>query len=135
MTPIDDPAKAKAGPETDARMAEWMGWRQHFGLWFDADGPTGYGYTEAAMVNWSPSTNPAHAGEARRKADNWDMETFFGGTSGNLVRGVRASIDMGYYGKAYASEVTGGTKEEIIALVEALAICRAIGEAIKAKGK
>ena len=138
MTPIDDPAKAEAGPETDARMAEeWMGWRQHFGLWFDADGPTGYGCTEAAMVRWSPSTNPAHAGEARRTADNWDMDTFCGGTSENLVQGVRASIDIDgkwYYGKAYASEVTaGGRKEEIIALVESLAICRACLAAMKAK--
>ncbi len=65
-----DTTTLPAGPETDAKMArEWMGWRQHFGLWFDADGPTGYGYTEVAMIRWSPSTNPAHAVEALVKVE------------------------------------------------------------------
>lgn len=80
MPPLDltniDTTTLPAGPETDAKMArEWMGWRQHFGLWFDADGPTGYGYTEAAMIRWSPSTNPAHAVEALVKVRFWRVET------------------------------------------------------------
>ena len=116
------------GPKTDARIAEeWMGWERN-GNWWCKDGLRLYQARPHYAGYWSPSTNPAHAGEARRKAEGSYLDHLPSGT-------CSAYIDGGEHVRCSYSEVTGDTKKEIKGRAEALAICRAIDEAMKAKEK
>lgn len=77
------------------------------------------------------STNVAHAGELRRKVGTWHLTS---------VRDCLISCTLAIDDKAYSqiceySEVTGDTEEEIKALAEALAICRAWLAVLVAKEK
>jgi len=137
--PIDpklDPALMKAGAELDAMVAEWMGWEQSSSnqdCWIEVGTPPDfihrhfyihYGGGEPKLngdaVLWSPSTNPAHAGEARRKAIS--SEVIHNTSIPDACHVVIVDATGGcHFGECSYAE-TDGDK----GLAEALAICRAI---------
>lgn len=130
MTTLDletlDPAPLKAGAETDALISEWMGWEIET---HDGKPPHVHPWGDRGrwrwLVDWSPSTDPAHAGEAMRKAD-WSSCI-------HVKHRVAAGVEFGgicYYGTCDYSEVTGDTEEEIKGKAQALATCRAIAAAM-----
>ena len=117
-----DPTTLQAGPEADALVAEWRGWKlvssgnkwsaiQEY--WVAPDG------SRVAKNQWSPSTNPAHAGEARREADRCWVQS----------DALRYSVWLGgCWAHCWLEEVNGDK-----CLAEALATTRAIAEVMKAK--
>jgi hypothetical protein len=118
-----DPATAKAGAELDALIAEkWMGWTPKMG-------PGGCAVREKGQLPgefayWFPSTNPAHAGEARRKAADWTLFRFREGIGCYIWDRVPGPAQHA----ACLFTETNGSEE----LAEALATCRAILAALKA---
>lgn len=132
------PGELQPGPASDARVCEWIGLRR-------APGGTGVGPDEyyelgdviyrvvdGTLRPFQPTTNAAHAGEARRRADWWGIG--IGQQEGEL--GVECSIrvDGGtVYGFASLSETADAPDPE--AAAEALATARAIDAALKAKEK
>ena len=129
-----NPATLQAGPELDALIAEkWMGWRVGGELnqyWVPIAGS--HLDFSRHLNNWHPSTNPAHSGEARRKADDWTLALVCCVVSGKGYQlGILCSLWSGeesvcYDGFCVFSE-TNGNKGE----AEALATCRAIAAAMK----
>ncbi len=120
-----DPATLQPLAELDALIAEkWMGW-----IW---DTGQGVGHRTGWVVelkagnlgrkNWSPFTNPAHAGEARRKAFSWRLQLQYS-ENDELGIGCRlwADPDTFYDGFCLLGK-TNGDK----AAAEALATCRVI---------
>jgi len=145
MNPQDiDPTELQASPELDAWIAtEWMGWEwlppyeiqigggpkreyPRCGAWKRGEGTRDW----ISVRYWSPSTTAAHAGEARRKAGEWLLDTL---AEGERLVGIQCVIRGGYSGECMFREVTGDTDEEIRAKAEALATSRAIAAAIKGK--
>jgi len=116
-----DPATMMASAELDALVAEWMGWRLEFfpiaDCWCDDAGNRRH-----SVLHWSPSTNPADAGEARRKAKQSSIRFCF-------AQGFIAEIE-GYVSACMLHETDGHGGR-----AEALATSRALAAAIKAKGK
>ena len=133
-----DPATLTASLELDALIAgeKWMGWhlsdethwsgppahRYNYKLWLRTDdGTTGYNTT--STNGFHPSTNAAHAGQARRK------ETYHEVTHGRWEVCVEIggkTHTAGYAEVAYTE--TNGDKGK----AEALATCRAIVDALQA---
>lgn len=135
-----DSATVQPSPELDALIAEkWMGWTQsksnedcwcdvgiapdfvhrHFYIHYGDGKPE---LNDDAIL-WSPSTNPAHAGEARRKADYWGVKRWYGSDGRERVRADIDKIEC-----FCAFDETNSDKGK----TEALATCRAIVEALKA---
>jgi hypothetical protein len=135
-----DPATLQAGPELDCLIAEkWMGWEwlppyeiqigggpkhdyPRCGCWETPDG--------RRFLIWSPSTNPDHAGEARRVADSWvltDVETV------RHADGIvcHLLVGMAWHSGACSFAETDGDKDR----AEALATCRAIAAAMQGQRK
>ena len=86
---------------------------------------------------WSPTTNAAHAGEARRKVVESELLSH-GNTISGEMPGIWCNIwckGIKSQGRCMLSEVTGSTDAEIKERAEALATCRAILAAIQAKHK
>ncbi len=110
-----DPATVPASPELDALIAEkWMGWKKgHRNAWVGLDGSF-----RAWRGLWSPSTNLAHAGEVRMKAERWELTGY--------TLGVQC--DIGTSSSVVCFHETNDDKGK----AEALATCRAIVEALKA---
>ena len=138
-----DPTTLQAGQETDVMVArDWMEWVEQKDALFSALGEfrriTNFGPRGVVIprgnnlwqVAWGPSTNPAHAGEARRKVSTWHLT----GVGDSLVACTIVVDGQPFRGHCECSEVTGNTPEEIKGRAEALAICRAIDKAMKAKG-
>ncbi len=129
-----DTATLQSGPELDALIAEkWMGWRQDFSF---LQTNSKYWRNGAGLCRssdqWKPSTNPAHAGEARRKAESWDLHTFncpkpTTVSCSLLVSGEWQVSGGGSVGWCKYTE-TNGDKGR----AEALATCRAIVDMLKA---
>ena len=103
---------------------KWMGW------WF---GPDKRWHVRDNIVrelqDWFPSTNPAHAGEARRKAADATVRHSLaeGGCFIDLSVEIAGVLTHGFCGACYYSE-TNGDKGK----AEALATCRAIVAVTKA---
>ena len=130
---IDGSATLQPGPKLDALVArKWMGWHlsdtrwtgpkanQHsYRVWLDGrDSYTGY---DTASDNcFAPSTDPAHAGEARRRAKGWDLHTFNHPSPETVSCTIRVGDDK-YIGWCKYREVNGSQSA-----AEALATCRAI---------
>ena len=120
-----DPATIPASLELDALIAgeKWMGWHRDYSL---SQTHSEYWRDEKnlcrPLLQWSPSTNPAHAGEARREAD-------LNGVKHHGLCTVKAFVvaNSDLDGHCDYSE-TNGDKGK----AEALATCRAIVEALKA---
>lgn len=122
-----DVATLQPGLELDALIAEkWMGWEPCCPVetvlgWHD---PVSGEYRSGTQGNssiWSPSTNPAHAGEARRKEGDWEL--FSNPKDGNIM----CRFHGRHEGFCSLSE-TNGDKGK----AEALATCRAIVAVLKA---
>lgn len=122
-----DPATAMPSVELDALIAtEWMewkaGWCALLRVWNNGDDCSDWAH---AVNQWSPTTNAAHAGEARRRVDSAMLD--------NMASGIAScTINGEYYQRCSSSEVTG-TDDEIKEHTEALATCRAILAAIQAR--
>lgn len=113
-----DPATVPASPELDALIAEqWMRWnkatpKDSCWYWTDTAGKRLHSHL------WSPSTNPAHAGEARRKAEYSQV----------IHHNDRTHVQVdSHFVTVYLTE-TNGDKGK----AEALATCRAIVAVLKA---
>lgn len=120
-----DPATMQAGPEFDALIAvKWMGWHSWRGSprWHDS-----MENLVASYSDWSPSTNPAHAGEARRKADTWTLDTTIGPGRPIGIECHFGLLEGDGSGGCLFSE-TNGDKGK----AEALASTRAIAAAMQA---
>ncbi len=141
--PKIDPATEMPLAELDALIAgpAWMGWEPviEFGRivrWLTDTGNRSV--SRGIPSGWHPTTNAAHAGEARRRADDYTLETVWKRKSKSrpFVQGIQASIYLRGYGRFSAQampwEVTGSTDDEIKERAEALATCRAILAAIQA---
>lgn len=126
-----DSATALPSPEWDAVLAEKvMGWEWEpapYGLRIGLAPEqlqVGTWRTPVGFRNeWSPTTNPAHAGELRRMAEASDCYH-----SPVIGPGCFVHVD-GFCGKCLYSE-TNGDKDK----AEALAICRAVTAAIQQEG-
>ncbi len=115
-----NPETVLASPELDALIAEkWMGWTRssHGDYWLT-------GEDVRTAYTFEPSTNPAHAGEARRKAKWFSVEA--SPLDGEPL-GITCWINRQSSGGCWYDE-TNGDKGK----AEALATCRAIVEALKA---
>jgi|GEM_PF-6957202 len=128
-----DPATVKASAELDALIAgpDWMNYGARL-VRESVSSNLGVGYCDRCVVGnrqWSPSTNAAHAGEARRVADLWTLSLLRVGEHSRIVCGLSKD---GVYGEGHCdlAEVYGDKK-----LAEALATCRAILAAVQAKHK
>jgi hypothetical protein len=117
----------QAGPDADARIAiEWMGWKHaKWSDWWWIDGKR----TKRLAEDWQPSTNAAHAGEARRKADWWNLEL----TGTSEEKGILCTIED--QGQKFFGCVWLDSDPDPEAAAEALAITRAIDAALTAKEK
>lgn len=133
-----DSKTMKAGVDTDALIAEWMGWRgveyAYHSVWDCGDGRfflTGtFLGIDSGHPTWSPSTNLAHALEAMLEAREWTLFCDPGVNENEDTIGCEMSKDGKDYmheGRCCLSE-TNGNKGEAMAL----AICRAIVAALKA---
>ena len=134
-----DPATLQPGSELDTLIAEkWMGWRRGGECnryWAPITG-THLDYSRS-ISNWSPSTNPAHAGEARRKAEHWLIETYkwiryTDSAQGDAIRvelypDEKKRFEEEWSGDCQLSEINGDK-----GAAEALATCRAIVAKLKA---
>jgi len=134
-----DPATAMPSAELDARLAtEVMGWRWDYtrAVWDTLPRIVGGIYrprTSSELetgehhlrLDWSPSTNAAHAGELRRKANDWSLARGPGGVYA-LVR---------HEGAEGSSPVLFTETDGDKAAAEALAVCRAWLAALKARDK
>ncbi len=133
-----DPATAMPSAELDTLIAKWMGWgrcemidgllRRVVNAW-DCGGKRKF-----AVHHWSPTTNAAHAGEARRRAGRSKLDhsaTF------NVTGSCRCYISVGSacVGQSVGYHEVAGTDDEIHERAEALATCRAILAAIQARHK
>ncbi len=117
-----DSATLQPSAELDALIAEkWMGWRRGPNIggrhrcWHGADAVGVYRVSE-----WSPSTNPAHAGEARRKARSSKIV--------HAHNGCRCVINEGEGATTVGYRETNGDKGK----AEALVTCRATIAALQA---
>ncbi len=118
-----DPAAKEAGPEFDVLVAvKRMGWPPYSAL-NKVRCVAGAYAIGADGEPFSPSTNPAHAGEARRKA-GWSNVHH---ENGGVVVVIGIDGRTGHGSCAYSE--TNGDKGE----AEALATCRAIAAAMKAE--
>jgi hypothetical protein len=127
-----DPATLMPSAVRDALIArEWMGWTRAANTRdmepgeFVAENGNVWMWVADGLVTWSPSTNPTHAGEARRKAFSWGLHT-------DLAE--EGSIDAitcwlgDVYGLCRVSETDGN-----VGKAEALATCRAIVAVLQAR--
>ena len=132
-----DPKTLPPSPETDAMVAEWMGWTSKTRMVRFADFSDGQEHPKRYWISPNGceysapppySTNFAHAVEAMLEVDDWMLTT--GKREGD--QGFRVTIRGGeniFEHEAWMSE-TDSDKGKTIAL----AICRAIAAAMKAKG-
>ena len=121
-----DSATVPASPELDALIAEkWMGWRKLESLREQVFEEVG-GHYHYIHRDWSPSTNPAHAGEARRKADASSL-SHSGVAAKCVLIGDHAGRGDAFWECGYSE--TNGDKGK----AEALATCRAIVAGLKAE--
>lgn len=125
-----DPATATGSPELVALIAEkWMGWEtriQFGGCCVHIPGVRGFD-----SGPWSPFTNPAHAGEARRKADSWDIGAIPAYEDHECYPGIECLISRDGkhgYGACSFAEVNDDEGQ-----AEALAAMRAILAVLKAR--
>lgn len=126
-------SELQPGPAGDARVAEWMGWlwidRQVMGwgdgpvVWATGEDPDETG-TSPTRHNWQPTTNAAHAGEARRRA-KWSRLTIHDDR-------VACNIDNR---TEWAKFVETADAPDPKAAAEALATCRAIEAVLRAREK
>jgi hypothetical protein len=130
-----DPATLMPSPELDALIAkEWMGWEcvpyYHRFVNVATDDGRYYKITDIESVDkWSPSTNPTHAGEARRKVARWELCVVRGGDRWEEP-GIECRLYTGAgvgIGGAMLAETDGNVGE-----AEALATFRAIVAALQA---
>lgn len=127
-----DPATLQASPELDALIAEkWMGWHKEpgFNPWFDKDS------SFAHAGGWSSSTNPANAGEARRKAGRWRLELGMHVTpiaSDGWDLGIMCVLWPDGSGRGISASCAFPETDGDKALAEALATTRAIVAAMQA---
>lgn len=124
-----DPATVLASPELDALIAEkWMGWKKEPNpdatvfttRWLSPEGCR----LPLEANNWSPSTNPAHGGEARRKKK---LSRIY-----DNDENVGVLIEVGKcagWGQVRCHETNNDNDK---GKAEALATCRAIVAALKA---
>ena len=142
-----DPATAMPSAELNALIAtEWIEWYLDSTSLYWTRG----GGMHVEKAYWSPTTNAAHAGEARRHCDKWafDPISVFGtygiGTQseawheGSAIVGYTMHVFRAgkvFTGTCLFSEVTGSTDDERKERAEALATCRAILAAIQARHK
>ena len=125
-----DPGKLQPSPELDALIAEWTEPKPK-----DGDGAimdiSPSGWWKCIGPRWipdkEPSTNPAHAGEARRKAEGYDLHTFNAPDPTIVSCGIRVGEEEVYVGGGSFAE-TNGDKGK----AEALGSCRAITCAMRA---
>jgi len=116
-----DPATVKASSELNDWIAqEWMKWHlvRHYDspCWTPEGGPlTGWQF----VSDWFPSTNPAHAGEARRKS-KWCKIFAIDDRVAVTIEGSKCEV-------LYSE--TNGDKDR----AEALAICLAIVATLQAR--
>lgn len=128
------PATLPSSAELDALIAEkWMEWSAvcSSGVllgWHDSEGEY-RSHMKGNARQWSPSTNPAHAGEARREARAWTLWSFLG--ADGETAGFQCYVNVGgwktFGGRCEISE-TNGDKGR----AEALATTRAIVAALQA---
>jgi len=122
-----DPATLPASAELDALVAEWRGWKRGSN-WYGTNVADGWIKGPRTMVfDWSPSTNPAHAGEARREAEYWEIERTPWVKSWGVY--CRVYVDESWFTGSCGPEEVNGDKGR----AEALATCRAIAAAMKAR--
>ena len=125
LRPVDL-ATLQAGPKTDALVAEWMGWERN-GNWWCKDGLRLYEARPNYAGYWSPSTNHAHAGEARRKATVWTLDITIGPDGPIGIECHLGLFEGRGTGRCQWGETNGDEGQ-----AEALATCRAIVAAMKA---
>jgi len=125
-----DPATLPASAELNALIAEWcewelIGYNGDDAIWEDNEG----------TIVWNgpfrPSTNPAHAGEARRQACASQVhQEGYGAVMVHIQTSVPPWPGAGSYYSGYCdcAETTGDKGK-----AEALATCRAIAAAAKAR--
>jgi len=138
-----DPATLTQSAEVDKIIAtDWMGWHleksKRLGLgvewWVDADGRGQY-----RRVDWNPSGNVIHAGEARWKAAYSDLTHTRGCKIGNLAPECIAAVELNktLYVEACTLPEVDGDKAKAEALATSRAIVKAlqgINEAAQAEG-
>jgi len=127
-----DPTTLPASPELDVLVAEWMGWQRVETIpdllhdnQYQVCAVTG-AISRSGHRSWSPSTNAAHAGEARRKADKWEMWFGYANTGMGIVCRVWRNGHSGI-GRSNHSKINGMGQAEALATVRAIAgVARAV---------